>query len=113
VITFKIDENQGEKDLSDSEVQGDDFESIKENTDYKIIDEADDDVQKESIDHNNHNNHKKKQREDDDTKEHMENDEKEEEEHTVWHLNEAGERIVIGSEDIFSWIEAERAELER
>ena len=31
----------------------------------------------------------------------------------VWHLSEDGEKIAVGSEDIFSWIEAERAELER
>jgi hypothetical protein len=37
----------------------------------------------------------------------------EEEEEAVWHLDEAGELVCVGSEDIFSWIEAERAELER
>jgi hypothetical protein len=31
----------------------------------------------------------------------------------VWHLDEAGEKVCVGQEDIFSWIEAERAELER
>jgi hypothetical protein len=34
-------------------------------------------------------------------------------EQQVWHLDEAGEKVCVGQEDIFSWIEAERAELER
>lgn len=43
----------------------------------------------------------------------LEDNYKEDEEEDVWHLSEAGEMIALKSEDIFSWIEAERAHLER
>jgi hypothetical protein len=51
----------------------------------------------------------------DDGEKEEEGEEAEEVDHDqqVWHLDEAGEKVCVGQEDIFSWIEAERAELER
>jgi hypothetical protein len=49
----------------------------------------------------------------DDDGEKQEEGEEADYEQQVWHLDEAGEKVCVGQEDIFSWIEAERAELER
>jgi hypothetical protein len=49
----------------------------------------------------------------DDGEKEEEGEEADHDQQQVWHLDEAGQKVCVGQEDIFSWIEAERAELER